>query len=644
MSKLISYIYTLGVLLIAILLLSSCFVVNNDLFNGLITAKHLWVQALALLVCVCIAIYLLFVKSISIKWFDIGVLLLMIWMIGRECFSTMPYANFQDNSLLLLLYVGIYVFFRIVRNENELHKYIVVIYLLIVSIEAIYGLMQLYGFTYSNHGLFNITGHFHNPGPFSGFIVSGLPMALGLYFATRYKTEEEGKKAQFEVASDRFFVFRNPRSVFSKWIRDNQNKLLNYFSQFVIVVLLLVLPAARSRAAWLGGIIGCLYVLYYNKGTLRNVVLPSWLFVLQKKYVVPVITLILLVSLLGLYKFKQGSADGRLLMWQVSWEMIKDKPITGWGQGGFEAQYANYQANWFKNGKGTPEQEMVAGVPDAPFNELIRIGINYGLIAIFGMFALLTGLFRRGLQRATENHRETLCYTALLKGGLLSIIIFSLFSYSLDVAAIIVQTIVLLALITNILPNALTLNVIPNPFIFIPKLAAIMLLVLVFLGVQNVSNQYKGLRYWQEAYQLYQYGIYDDAAEEYVKANSYLPCNGQLKQMYGKCLAMDEKWKKASVELENAKLLRSDPILYTTLGSIYQKQKNYLNAEIAYKQASFIEPHKFYPQYLLAKLYNEKGQNYKAKIIAKNLMNKKVKVSSSAITEMRTELKRLLQK
>jgi O-antigen ligase len=642
------------VLLITTLLLASCFVINHDLFNGLITAKHLWVQMVALTVCVWLAIKMLILKSISFKPIDFIVLLLMVWMISSEYFSLMPYANFQDNSLQLFLYCGIYVFFRFLGNKPELQKYIITIYLFIVTIESIYGLMQLYGVAYSNHGLFNITGHFHNPGPFSGFVVSGLPMALGLYFETR-RREKEIKSYQLSLISNQSEAKYDKLTVISflcslfKWIKDHNNKTLNYFAQFVIVVLLLVLPAARSRAAWLGGIIGCLYILYYNKETLCSSALTSWCSVLQKRYIIPVITLILLFSLLGLYKFKQGSADGRLLMWQVSCEMIKDKPFTGWGQGGFEANYANYQAEWFKSGRGTPQQEMVAGVPGAPFNELIRVGINYGLIAVILIVILLFILFINNFKFLFKNQKNKIkalniqTETIILRASLLSIIIFSQFSYSFDVAPIIVTLIILLALLVNKLEYRLT--VVNNKyFSFLRLTCSVIFLFAVYNGARQSEQQYKGLKCWKEAYELYQYCIYSDAAEEYRKANTYFPCNGQLKQMYGKCLAMDEQWDGALIVLEDAKQLRSNPILYNTLGNVYQKQKDYQGAEKAYKQASFVEPYKFYPQYLLAKMYNESGQYRKAKMTAKSLLGKEVKVSSSAIKEMNTELKRLFEK
>ena len=91
------------VIAITCLLLCSCFVINHELFNGLISAKHLWVQMVGISVFFMAGVRLLFIKRISLNIIDISVLFMCIWMIGREYFSTMPYANFEDNSLVIMV-------------------------------------------------------------------------------------------------------------------------------------------------------------------------------------------------------------------------------------------------------------------------------------------------------------------------------------------------------------------------------------------------------------------------------------------------------------------------------------------------------------------------------------------------------------
>ena len=52
------------------------------------------------------------------------------------------------------------------------------------------------------------------------------------------------------------------------------------------------------------------------------------------------------VMLVGLYCWKKDSADGRLLVWNCSLEMLADAPLTGHGPDAFQAEYMDYQAGW----------------------------------------------------------------------------------------------------------------------------------------------------------------------------------------------------------------------------------------------------------------------------------------------------------
>ena len=49
--------------------------------------------------------------------------------------------------------------------------------------------------------------------------------------------------------------------------------------------------------------------------------------------------------LTGIYFMKKNSADGRLLIWNISKEIIKDHPLYGVGYGRFATFYNDTQAN-----------------------------------------------------------------------------------------------------------------------------------------------------------------------------------------------------------------------------------------------------------------------------------------------------------
>ena len=601
--------------LVCILLcFTAVFSVGHELMNGLIISKWLWLAFISIPIGMVTVIFLIFkpVKPVFCIT-DIFVLILSGWIF--------VHGNLKSSFLLQFLsIIIIWIFIRAMFNEKKQSEQIILIYLLFVGIQCVYGLIQLYGILPSHHLQFLITGSFHNPGPFSGYIVSGLPIAMGLFLHTRHKKQlvTDGKK-----------------------ILPDVNTVIYYFSIIILILLLLVLPSTRSRAAWLGGIAGCILVLlsYYNKRTLKQWFqrkLLSWSG-LQKKFLYVVGLLIVFLSLAGFYKFKQGSADGRLLMWQVSWEMIKDKPFLGWGSDGFSAQYGNYQANWFREGNGTPAQELVAGLPESPFNEPIRIAVAYGFIGLLLSFFLVCCLF---FNSGSED-REL----QLLKSGLLSILVFSFFSYPLDTAPIVLQFIILSALITNIKITHKKSSLLKRNSLkplLIKTLVVFVILIIIPVLSRATWKTYKGHQYWKKAYYLYQHKSYVDASDEYQKTIKYLPDNGLLWQMYGKCLTINKNWSKANHILEKASALRSDPILYAALGDSYKALNKYNKAEAAYWHSWYMEPCKFYPKYLLAKLYNENGQKEKATKIAFELINKNVKVESLAITKIKKEMQNIL--
>ena len=67
-------------------------------------------------------------------------------------------------------------------------------------------------------------------------------------------------------------------------------------------------------------------------------------------------------------------------------------------------------------------------------------------------------------------------------------------------------------------------------------------------------------------------------------------------------------------------------------------------AEQAYLQAFNMAPARFYPLYLLAKLYDETGQKEKAVEMATKVMEKEVKIESTAVKEVKEEMRKIIEK
>jgi tetratricopeptide (TPR) repeat protein len=175
------------------------------------------------------------------------------------------------------------------------------------------------------------------------------------------------------------------------------------------------------------------------------------------------------------------------------------------------------------------------------------------------------------------------------------------------------------------------------------RLAIIILIFsfILFSAIDSINTQ-KGLRHLQRANELYQFELYMDASREFELAKKYITKNGLLMQMQAKCFAMLEKWNEAISIAHQVQDYRNGQIVNIILGDAYKAIGNYEKSEEAYKQACIIIPHRFLPNFLLVKMYNESGHDIKALRLAKELLNKRPKVVTIAIIEMRDELQNII--
>jgi hypothetical protein len=67
------------------------------------------------------------------------------------------------------------------------------------------------------------------------------------------------------------------------------------------------------------------------------------------------------LAFLGLFLYKLDSSLGRILIYKVSGQMLKDNGLTGIGFGKFYEQYLYYQAVYFQNGHYTTKELLLAG-------------------------------------------------------------------------------------------------------------------------------------------------------------------------------------------------------------------------------------------------------------------------------------------
>ena len=515
-------------------------------------------------------------------------------------------ANLAPTYLLTVIQLAIgWIFLRICFSlSSPLMEYTAYIILLVGLIQAIWGLGQLYNYFPAGHALFKTTGSFFNSGPYGGFLALMFPLTLHYWLYFKHK-----------------------------------NKPFAYIFMFIGVVCMLVFPATLSRTAWIAAIAGCGLVLIF--GTRIIVKLQVFRKQYQKQFAVYLIILsvIIIGTLYGVYTIKKDSANGRLFMWKITTLAIKDKPISGVGLGGFPASYAKAQMEYFKSGKASETEKLVAGSPEYAFNEYLRIFIEQGVIGGI-LFLLLTII----IIRSGVKNRQTGA-----AGSFLALSVFAFASYPFYLWEFLVMW-VLLGTISVSKTRKSSFSSLDksntNRKRYIPAILLLGVFITGWLICAKYQNSYfQANKEWKKMRSLYTMKAYESIVNDYKPLYPKLNYNPKFVFEYAVALNATDQRKKADTILSRGLQISCDPMFYNVKGRNYHEMGEYEKAEIAYINSTHLLPERIYPYYLLTKLYadttNYQPQKMHQAAIA--VLEKEPKVHSMAINEMRDEVRNIVK-
>ena len=420
---------------------------------------------------------------------------------------------------------------------------VLIVWLLILAgaVEAVWGLLQVYGYEPSNHSLYALTGSFYNPGPYSGFLAMCLPLAL------------------------------------HEWLKGKG--VWKHLALGALVLMSVVLPSGMSRSAWLAALVASGYVLGMHY---REKVCRYWNYFC-------VGGLLLAVLGVGAYHWKKDSADGRLLMWKVASQAVLEHPLKGVGWEHVAGAYGDAQEKYFASGMATTQEEHVAGAPEYVFNEYLQVALAWGVPALCGILLVVVSCFCLGHQHRLYG----VC------GGLVSLGVFSFSSYPFQFMEFI------LAFLTLLVACVMTCR---NVWV-----QGLVLVLGIGLSIYLLEHrpQKNIRRVFDQAHGLHKAG----------------------------------QWQASTELLEEAMKKSSDAMILNIIGKNFQALGKYEEAEEWFVRSTHRLPNRIYPYYLLAKLYAEHLDIFpreKLEWTARMVMEKEAKVESTAIRQMREEVKKLL--
>jgi O-antigen polymerase len=548
--------------------------------------------------------------SLKLSLVDIAILFYVAYIITHIVLTDSHKFRVHD-FLLLVSGVTVYFAMRIILGDIKetdtylkAFKYLLTILFLLTIVEGVRSLFQYFGITDSPNENFRIVGSFGNPGPLANFMVISLPLSLGSIVLFQRQT--------------RF------------------DRLLFYISVVVLVITLIVLTLTQARTSWLAAILAVILVVNYKYNIWKKAI--SILNTGFKKIAFSVIILGLAL-LLGkvLFSFKEGSSSGRLFIWEVTLNMVKDDPLLGKGVSTYPVEHNVYQAAYFQKSGLENDYTWLADNVTYAFNEYFEIAAETGMLGLLlFLFILFAALFK--YKAGANSHDGNRGIQTLTSITLITILFSGLFSYPLHSSPVLLLFFVLLGIKSSSKIPYRSFNLSKNTIrIFGLLLTAVAIWFLTF----QYSRQ-SALKVWKEAAVFAQNGKYRPAFEKYESIYPILSYNPHFLYNYGSELSLAKQYKKSISVLHQAEKQLNDADLYTYLANSYEGIGNIEKAEYYYKYINWLIPHRIYPKYRLVYLYAKNKQMDKALVLASEIVNQKVKIESNTTEQIKGEMKQFI--
>lgn len=442
--------------------------------------------------------------------------------------------------------------------------------------QAGYGMLQFCNILSSHFTLHRVTGSFDNSAGFAGCLCAGIPFCL--YF-----------------------------------LRTSSSKKRQWIIQGILIFLFITVCLSQSRA----GIISVsatlmIYFLYRNN--------------LLRKLKMGVLLIGICILFISCYYLKKDSADGRFLIWQCAWEMIKDKPLFGHGAGAFEAHYMDYQARYFAEHP-VSKFFMLADNVKQVFNEYLSIGIQFGVVGWLVMCILIVFLVRC--------YQKAPSLESWVSGlSLIGIGIFACFSYPFTYPFVwIVALLNVVLLVYNGYSHCLS---------FITETVRIPLVIILFtcssILVHKVYLRTRAELAWGEIARRSLDGQTIEMLPRYRQLISQLGDVPYYLYNYAAELYVAGYYDASLKIAKQCRKYWADYDLELLQGEIQCKLGRKKEAEQHYILASQMCPVRFIPLYNLYEIYKSQGHADKVQQLAQQILHKPIKVNSFIIRNIKRQV------
>lgn len=503
-------------------------------------------------------------KKLRWNWVDVLVAMWMIYVMGRVWMGG-EYAC--GTEFLKMIGMGLlYATLRGIFAWSKLSPVYFIGGLMLCGVyETVLGMWQLVSGV-SRHSQYLMTGNFQNPGPYSAYLMMAAVIGWG-------------------------------------WTQELIKGRLRTAVWCMTAFMLLFLPATWSRAALVA--VGTIALWLYRQKYWKY----RW-----------TVWIGVVVSAVGFYLAKQGSADGRILTWTASLTAWWHKPCLGVGIGGFRVACADGVAELYREHP-TSWLFTSGGVTDFAFNDFLKVLVEQGLVG--ALLCVATAVL---VMKKLYNANRPLFY------GLLSLFIFSMFSYPFELLPYQIILVLLSAFAAS--------HVDEDEETIHRKLGRVMLLLVLVPIAFFVAKEMQRRHETDKEVKMFS-GMHHEAfINDYYELKPLEMDNASFLFDFGKTLREAKRYNDSNDVFRQGTQVSSDPMFWVLIGNNYRDMQCYQKAEEAYKKAFAIMPNRLYPLYQLMGLYEETGNVEALRRTAREIMALQPKIKSPATEAMADSARR----
>lgn len=383
------------------------------------------------------------------------------------------------------------------------------------------------------------------------------------------------------------------------------SKVRTYLSSFILIIVFAAIVVLKSRTAYIGLLLVIfLLSVYYLKNK-------------REQFLIPVISVCVVIAIFAsvkLYNFKENSTDGRLFVWKVTLEMLKEKPL-GYGFGMVQSEYNRSQAQFFLEKPTSKTEKQNATYMTNVMNDYLEMSVQGGVFSgvLYVLFIFLSMFY------GFKNLKNKLFYVT----GISAFATMGLFNFALYAPFV--------AMVFAYYTSIINADSSKSKDITFPKPVLVVFLVLSIVPLVFFCMQISSQIQLKQIDNRIKTRNYDGLQNDFAKSKLCISTSEIYYRTGGDIAVLQKDYKTAINFYSTAIKYAPFPTLITRKAYCEAMLDRDNQAVSDLKLAVNIQPSLFEPLYSLMMMYVKLKDLEKVRETANLIINKEIKVPSEKI-------------